>query len=321
MIQSLFELAAATLMLASAPHMPQASPMNGGRHEAPLKPAGAAMPAAAPTRVILLGTAAGPGGSAERAGIASLLVVAGKTYLIDAGAGVDRQLARAGFPERNVNTIFLTHLHDDHTAGLPGLLTFAYTLRTKGVLVLGPPNTDRLMQGVLSYMAPNAAIRAQEQQSQAPETLLKAKVIAEGKVFADGTVSVTAVRNTHYHFAMPSSTSGDASYSYRFETPDKVVVFTGDTGPSEAVEKLAKGADILVSEMITSADMANVPPDIATHMVRDHLSPSQVGMLAAKAGVGTLVLSHIRNVSEKDVAIIQSYFHGRIVVGRDLDGI
>lgn len=315
----------ATMILATALAM-ASQPVSGsvppGDAGADTQSAGqAASPAAKtaePTTLILLGTGAGPGAKVARAGIASLLRVAGKVYLVDAGDGVGRQLARVGVPERSINTIFLTHLHDDHTAGLPGLLTFAYTLRTKGVEVIGPPDTPQLMNGVLAFLQTNAEIRMAEQYAPPTATLIRARAVGEGEIFSDGTVTVTAVKNAHYHFAS-SPTSGHQSYSYRFKTPDKVIVFTGDTGPSKAVENLAKGADILVAEMISPADVARVPPDIAAHMVRDHLSPSQVGQLAANAKVGMLVLSHIQTVSEKDVAEIRKFFSGRIVVGADLD--
>lgn len=277
------------------------------------------LPTGGRTELVLLGTGGGPGAMVDRAGIASLVRVAGRPYLIDAGEGVARQLVRAGVPERSLGTVFLTHLHDDHTAGLPALLTFAYTLRTRGIAVYGPPDTSRLITGILAYMAVNADIRGAEQASVAPETVVRAKPVVEGIVFADEFVTVDAVRNAHYHFATAAGADRHDSYAYRFRTRDKVIVFTGDTGPSAAVERLAMGADILVAEMTSPADVARVPPDIAKHMIQDHLSPSQVGALAAKARVGTLVLSHIRSVSEQDLGEIRARYAGQIVVGKDLD--
>lgn len=307
-------LAALRTLFAGALALSIASPLAssakvGGKDLPPASTAGA-------TSLVLLGTAGGPGATAARAGIASLVRVGDKSYLVDAGIGVARQLARAGLAERDVRLIFLTHLHDDHTAGLPGLLTFAYTLRTRGVQVFGPPNTDRLIDGVLAYMAPNAKIRQAEQGGAPPATLILARPVREGVVYRDSAITVTAVENAHYHFASHAS---EASYAYKFQTPDKVIVFTGDTGPSAAVEKLAAGADVLVSEMTSNDVLTQVPLEIMKHMIQDHLSPSQVGMLAANANVKLLILSHIRSVSQQDVAQIRAHFRGRIIVGEDLD--
>jgi len=275
---------------------------------------------AAGTVVTLLGTGGGPGGKVGRAGIASLVTVGGTRYLIDAGEGVARQLARAGVPEPEVSTVFLTHLHDDHTAGLPALVTFAHTLRSKGMTLIGPPGTNHMLDGLLAFQGVNAEIRMAEQRGRLadPKTLFAAREVGTGLVFSDDRVKVTAVENTHYHIEDEAVSAGNRSYSYRFEMPDRTIVFTGDTGPSAAVEQLARGADTLVAEMVSASDIARVPPFVVEHMLQEHLTAAEVGKLAAKADVGMLVLSHIGTVDANDVAEIRRHFGGRIEVGEDL---
>lgn len=264
----------------------------------------------------LLGTAGGPGGHRHRSGIASLVDVADRRYLVDAGAGVARQLAHVGLAVGDIDVVFLTHLHDDHTAGLPALMTFRHTMRRGPLTLIGPPGTVALRDGVLAYMRTNTAIRGQEGRMVDPATLFEAHDVEPGVVYEGPDLSVSAVENSHY--ALTEFDSPQRSYSLRFDAPDRSIVFTGDTGESAAVENLARDADILVSEMVTDGDIAHVPPPVQAHMRAEHLSPSQVGRLAASAGVGMVVLSHYTDASPAELAEIRGEFAGEILAGEDL---
>jgi ribonuclease BN (tRNA processing enzyme) len=271
------------------------------------------------TTLTLLGTGGGPGGLASRAGIATLVTVEGRHYLVDAGDGVSRQLGAAGLSAREISAVFLTHLHDDHTAGLPGLMSFFYTTRGTNLQLIGPPGTNLLYQGVLAYLQANADIRSvQNRLPAAPAAMFHAEEVQPGLIFSDAQIKVTAVENSHYRLCAETFGNTQKSYSFKFVTPDKVIVFTGDTGDSEAVETLARKADILVSEMASPEEVASLPMQLRDHLLKEHLSPTQVGRLAGKAGVGMLLLSHIRKVSDADVAESHRYYSGHIVVGQDL---
>ena len=284
------------------------------------KQAAKTTPSKAGTVLTLLGTGGGPIPNAKRAGIASLVTVDDHHYLVDAGNSVTHQLAKVGLRAKDIPIVFITHLHDDHTAGLPALMSFAYTTRSKNMQIMGPPSTTEFMQGALAFLAANADIRMVEQSPHLsqPAEIISGKTIGTGLIFSDDKVRVSAIENTHFHLSKGSEPGSNKSYAYRFETNNKVIVFTGDTGPSEAVEILAEGADILVAEMV-SEEMANmVPADVYAHMVEEHLTATEVGKLAAKANVGTLVLSHIKNVTDQDLLEIRSQFNGKVVVGTDL---
>lgn len=278
-----------------------------------------ARPVSSDASIVLLGTSGGPIARPDRAGIATLLVLGGKSYLIDAGEGVVHQLGKAGLQAADVAVVFLTHLHDDHYAGLPGLASFAYTTRSQKLTVIGPRGTNALGAGVKAVMMPSARIRmAEGSLRRAPDDFLVTQEYAAGLALDDGNVRVTALPNTHFNLPATADTDGDQSYSLKFEGQGRTIVFTGDTGPSSELAIFAKGADVLVAEMASSEDMAAVPPFVRSHMEKEHLLPSEVGKLAAAAGVRMLVLSHVGDVREADLAIIRTQYSGKIVLGSDL---
>lgn len=287
-----------------------------GVQAAPGAPASQTGPAAS---ITLLGTGGGPGGRVERAGIATLLQVDGQNYLVDAGEGVSRQLVRAGISERAIDRVFLTHLHDDHYAGLPGLATFAFTLRRPHMQLFGPAGTRDLAGGIVSVMDSSARIRMAEGKFPGPpNAFLKATEFAAGTIYQDEKVRVSAIENTHFRLAAESVAARDKSYSLRFDFGGKSVVFTGDTGPSPTLETFARGADILVAEMVSADDRRSVPPSVLKHMDEEHLSPTEVGRLAQRAGVKMLVLSHVGIVDRAEVEEVRRNFDGQVVLGSDL---
>lgn len=279
----------------------------------------AAQPVREEASIVLLGTAGGPIARADRAGIATLLTIGGKKYLVDAGEGVVHQLGKAGLQASDIPTVLLTHLHDDHYAGLPGLASFAYTLRLPKMIVIGPKGTAALGDGVMSVLMPSARIRLVENHlPRWPAEFLATQEYAAGLVLDDGNVRVTALPNTHYNLPLAAGKDHDQSYSLKFEGQGRTIVFTGDTGPMAELPAFARDADVLVTEMASLEDRAAVPPMVRSHMDMEHLSPLEVGKLAAAAHAKMLVLSHIGIVTDADLAMIASVYSGKIVVGSDL---
>ena len=112
------------------------------------------------TRLITLGTSGGPPPRAHRAQSSNLLTVNGTHYVIDAGDGVARRLAKAGINVREIGIVFITHHHDDHTAGLGTLLSVAWDQqRTRPIDVYGPPRTEELVKAAVQYFSISAEIR------------------------------------------------------------------------------------------------------------------------------------------------------------------
>jgi len=263
------------------------------------------------TRLVTLGTGGGPASRAERAQSSNLLIVNGALYVVDAGPGITDRLMRARINFRDVDNFFITHAHDDHTGGLGELLTAQYILnRTKPVNIYGPLGTEILVKALMQALGVSSDIRV----SDGTRTVPIAKVFLGhdtkiGAMYQDSNVKVTAAENTHFNFPPGTPAYGKyKSYAYRFDTPDRVIVFTGDTGPSAAVTELAKGADVLVSEVTNSIEeykenqirtgrwQARTPEEQAAsirHMSEEHLTPEEVGKMAALAGVKTVVLTHL----------------------------
>jgi ribonuclease BN (tRNA processing enzyme) len=300
-------------------------------------------PAPAPvTRLITLGTAGGPRGSAERAQPANLILVRDTPYLVDAGNGVIRQLDLAGVPFTKIRYIFITHNHDDHNADWGTLMGRAWTSgQYEPMTVYGPRGTESMRTGFLRYFAPNAAAHHLEGAVNVPpeKVILARDIRGPGLVFEDANVRVTAVENCHYHFSKGSpGYEWQQSFALRFQTPDRAIVFSGDTGPCGSVlSDFAKGADVLVHEVIdlpaidsaqpARGDGANSRPGqreaLLRHLRTEHTSPEEVGRVAHEAGVKMVVLTHLvtggrGGQDEKYVAAVKQQYSGTVAVAHDL---
>src|SRR5690348_15840399 len=213
------------------------------------------------TRLITVGTAGGPVPRAGRAQSANLLIVNGTPYLIDAGDGTTRRLAKMRFNFRTLGTVFVTHGHNDHTGGLGMVLSSAWTAqRTAPVDVYGPPGTEALIKATIAYFGLDAEIRISDGSRTVPiDKEFFGHDVDPGVVYQDANIKVTAVETSHFHHHPGSPAYGrHKSYSYRFATPDRVIVSTGYTGASDAVTALANDADILVSVVFSVEDVMEV---------------------------------------------------------------
>lgn len=290
---------------------------------------------------ITLGTMGGPVPSPDRSQPSNALVHVGHVYLVDAGDGTVQQLSRAGILLPRVAGVFLSHLHADHTGGLSALLALRNQTNARDRLaVYGPPGTRELVAGMVASMQPAARVGygIPGQPWAPPADTVSVIEIADGETFTLDGMKVTAAQNSHYDFAAGSLEDRNyKSLSFRFDLPGRSIVYTGDTGPSVAVEKLARGADLLVSEMIdmggTMANVArnspNMPADarrqLEQHLSTHHLTPDAVGQLASRAGVKALVITHFA-AGTPDPARTRDYltqikmhYRGEVTLANDLD--
>ena len=296
------------------------------------------------TKVITLGTQGGPVPSTRRAQPANAVVVRGRIYLVDAGNGVVRQLVLAHLDYRRIDQIFITHNHDDHNADWGTLMGLQWTTgRTAPVDVYGPPGTESMLNGFLQFFEPNAQIRSAEvRRAHRPSELFRAHdIVKVGLVFHDDLVTVTAAEVCHFHFdpAAPPDGGPHKSFAFRFETPDRVVVFSGDTGRCPGLVDFARDADLLVHEVVSlplaetevrrlvAAQPGNVSSrvyqDLVRHMTEDHTTPEDIGKLAAAAGVKKVVLTHFVPGGDSDPANaytegVKAYYPGPVVAADDL---
>ncbi len=305
-------------------------------------PAGAqsgAAPALSGTTLITLGTGGGPLPRADRAQSSNLLIVNGTLYLIDAGGGVTRRIVQSGNDFRKVGKIFITHAHSDHTAGLATLLVSEWEYQHAESIDVYGSGVEALVKGAMDYLTPNAEIRWAEGKRRPMAGTFHGHDVEPGLVYQDANVKVTAVENTHFHFQPGTPPYGKyKSYSYRFETPGRVVFFTGDTGPTDAVVELAKGADLYVTETTSADDVidlfkkngawqAKTPAEqegFVRHMHEEHVTPEDIGKMAAKAGVKAVVMTHLgptinaNDDYQRYVDEAKKYYAGPIVLAKDL---
>jgi ribonuclease BN (tRNA processing enzyme) len=301
----------------------------------------AAQPSPQPpgVKLITLGTRGGPFPTADRAQSANLLVVNGTLYLIDAGGSVTHRIAQSGYDFRKIGKIFITHPHSDHTAGLATLLVSQWEYQRAEPTDIYGGGVEALVKGALAYLTPNAEIRWAEGKKRPMEAIFHGHDIAPGVIYKDANITVTAVENTHFNFQPGTPPYGKyKSFSYRIETPGRVFLFTGDTGPSDAMAALAKGADVLVTEVTVVDDVIALfrrsgawqaktedeQKGWIRHMEEEHVSPRYIGELAQKAGIKTVILTHLSpSIDPKDdyqrlADEVKKYFSGEVVIAKDL---
>ncbi len=277
--------------------------------------------AAAKMRIVLLGTAGGPTPKRTRAAPASVVVVDNTAYVVDCGNGVARQLVLAGVPLPTLRHVFVTHHHSDHNADYGTLLLLAWAggLHT-AVDTWGPPPLARITDLFFDMSAPDIDVRIADEGRPPLRPLVRAhEVTTGGVVVKDANVTVTCA--VVHHPMVPMA------FAYRFDGPDRSVVFSGDTTRSDALIRLARGADVLVHEvMYPDAYREAAAKDersIARHILESHTAVEDVSRIAAEAGVRTLVLSHF--VPDGDAAAerawlpaAKSHFAGEVILGKDL---
>ena len=269
------------------------------------------------TRVVLLGTGT-PNPDPHRMGPASAVISGDRVYIVDCGPGVVRRAAEAGIRMEQLTRLFVTHLHSDHTAGLPDLiLTPAVTGRLEPFEAYGPPGLRAMTVHILSAWKEDLAIRLHGLEPSVPQAyVVHAHDVAPGEIYRDAQVRVTA-------FAVPHG-SWRYAYGYRFQAADKSIVFSGDTTFSEEVARQAKGCDILVHEVYSQKGLEKRTPEWQRYHAAFHTSAVDVGRLAAAAQPKKLVLYHLLPMGESPdevLAEVRQNFHGEVIYGEDLQVI
>ena len=267
------------------------------------------------TVVVLLGTGT-PRPDPEASGPATAIVVGQRVFLVDAGPGVERRLAAAHLPIDGVTALFVTHLHSDHTLGYPDLIFTTWVMgRTKPLAAYGPHGLRAMTDHILAAWAEDIDVRTNGLEKRTPGGYrVDVHEISPGVVYDSAGVRVTA-------FAVEHGT-WRAAYGYRFDSPGRSVVISGDTKPSENLVRAAAGADVLVHEVYPAARMAAESPPWPTYMREFHTSDVELGQLAARIRPKLLILSHIirRGATDEELlAGVRKSFDGRVVVGHDLE--
>jgi ribonuclease BN (tRNA processing enzyme) len=264
-----------------------------------------------------------------RSGPATALVVNGTPYLVDFGPGVVRRMAAAydrgiaafGFAAANLTTVFLTHLHADHTAGYPDLILTPWILgRRRPLDVYGPKGLRAMTRHVLKAWEIDIEDRVTGiDRLPRGGCRVIAHEIAPGLIYADCNIRVTAFSGRH---------GGLAAFGFRFETADRVIVMSGDTAPTPSLAEHCESCDVLIHEVYSEGTFERISPKWQRYRRTHHTSSTQLAALATRVRPGLLVLYHRSNAGgaktlldgeERLLREIRRLYRGRIVAGHDLD--
>jgi ribonuclease BN (tRNA processing enzyme) len=248
-------------------------------------------------------------------------VVNGVPYLVDAGAGVVHRAHEAnlrgieGLVPRKLSTVFLTHLHTDHTVGLPDLIFTPWVLERETPLrVFGPDGTEDMLHHLSQAFHQDVEIRLNGlEPANRSGYRVEALDVESGVVFQDQNIRVIAFPVAH----------GDwpEAFGYRIETPDRTIVVSGDTAPTQAVVEQCGGCDILVHEVYSQAGFEKRTPEWQRYHRAFHTSAPDLGEIASKANPTVLILTHELlwgSTPEELVEEVRRAYSGFVVYGQDL---
>jgi ribonuclease Z len=283
------------------------------------------------TQIVMLGTGT-PIPDPDRTGPAVAIVVDTVAYLFDAGTGVVRRASAAGrngikaFAPRaplsqsqyspRFDRVFLTHLHSDHTLGLADVIFTPWIQGRRAPLdIYGPPGTSRLVTGILEGNAEDIAERTAASGGPSPEGWKSAvHEITEGPVFQDARITVTA-------FAVPHA-GWKYAFGYRIQTPDRLIVISGDARANPNIASQCGGCDVLIHEVYSDTGFAALPALRKVYHAQAHTSATQLGDIATQAKPKLLILYHQLFFGSTDDTLlgeVRSKFSGRVVSAKDLD--
>lgn len=275
--------------------------------------AAAAQPLA--TKIVMLGTGT-PRPNPERSGPATAIVVGDRAYLVDFGPGVVRRAAAAAekgiaaVEPARLSVAFVTHLHSDHTAGYPDLILSPWIFGRRQLDVYGPEGTEEMTQHILAAYRRDIEIRTTGLEHRGP-LVVHAHDVKPGVVYKDDRVTVTAFPVAHGQWKQ--------AFGYRFDTPDRSIVISGDTSPTQEIVKMCHGCDVLIHEgqmLAATAPMANW----AEYRAHYHTTSVQLADIASQAKPGLLIVYHIGASKDADLLNeIQRTYHGKVVISHDLD--
>ncbi|MFL4475656.1 MBL fold metallo-hydrolase [Paeniglutamicibacter sp. MACA_103] len=271
--------------------------------------------------LVLLGTGGGPTPKTERSAAANAIVVGDATYIIDAGNGIARQMAFARLPFDSIRAMGITHHHSDHNADAGTLLHLSWCANlAREVSTFGPAPWTGIWAAFLEYSSTDVETRkVDEGRPDFADLVTATDVVDPGTVYEDDRVRISAAWVNHPPIP---------ALAYRIDTEDRSYVISGDTTPCDSLIELAKGADVLVHEVM---HVPSIDPllrrsngaRLREHLINSHTSSTDVGNIAEQAGVGQLVLSHFvpgspAVLEETWLADARKGFDGKIVAGRDL---
>ncbi len=266
------------------------------------------------SKVILLGTGT-PNPEVDKSGPSVAITVDESVYIIDFGTGVVRRAAKAGIQVTKLTRAFLTHLHSDHTIGYPDLIfTPGVAGRTEPLEVYGPKGlTDMTRHIMAAYEVDiNERVLGLEP-AERFSYIVNTHEISEGHIYQDDFIEIEAFQVDHGSLE---------SYGYKFEAPDRTVVISGDTSPTQNLVDIAKGCDVLIHEVYSAVGLESRPEGWQKYHSTVHTSSHELAEIANLVKPGLLVMYHqlLWGQTEEDlISEVSEQYNGEVVSGHDLD--
>lgn len=279
-------------------------------------------------KIILLGTKGGPRLTTGSSWPSSSVVeFSGRPYLVDCGMGVTRQFVEAGYTLADIGSIFITHLHSDHCLELGPLMHTIWVSSPKREIgVFGPEGTTHIVDRFFEAMTYDIEMRMKDEKQKNPRGMFVCQEFSEGFVFKDDLIEVTSLRVEH-----PPLTE---TFALKFKSKNKSVVFSADTAYFPPLADFARGADVLIHEVmhregtIRMCDrLKHIKPDLYSHMIAGHTFGDDVGRIATDAGVGRLVVQHFTPSDDPQTGpaefeeLVRETWDGPLTIGSDLESI
>lgn len=266
--------------------------------------------------ITLLGTGS-PMVDPNRAGPSTLVKAGDQAFLVDCGRGALMRAAAVGVGAANIAALLLTHLHSDHITDLSDVITTRWvtTFVRTPLPIIGPPGTRAVVDATLAALAPDISYRIAHHADITEPPTVEVHEFTEGAVWDSDGVRITVAPTDHRPV--------EPTIAFRVEYQGNSVVLAGDTVPCATLDELARGADALVHTVIRKDLVALVPQQRLKDILDYHSSVEQAGATAARAGVGTLVLTHYvpplaPGQEDQWRALAATEFTGAIELGNDL---
>jgi len=272
-------------------------------------------------KLVLLGTGT-PFADPNKSGPSLSIVVNNTSYMVDCGPGVVRRAAQAkelGFPSleaSNLKTLFITHLHSDHTIGLADIiLTPAVLDRNAPITIFGPAGIKKMTENTKAAFKEDIDMRINGlEKGDAIAYQVNTNEIKEGEIYRDSNITVTAFNVKHGQW--------ENAFGFVFQTKDKKIVVSGDCTYSENLIKYAKDCDILVHEVYSDAGLKKRTQRWQDYHSAFHTSTYQVADIANKVKPKLLILNHQLTFGSTLQSVLDEVklkYSGVVVNGADLD--
>ena len=268
--------------------------------------------------ITLLGTGS-PIPDPNRAGPSTLVRTNGQTFLIDCGRGALQRMAAVGAGAAGLSALLLTHLHSDHVGELGDLLITrwitTFTPDPAPLPIIGPPGTAEMVEATLAAFRHDIGYRIAHHADLTEPPAVEVFEYTDGVVWDRDGVTIRVAPTDHRPVA--------PTIGFRIETGSESVVLAGDTVPCDTLDGLARGADALVHTVIRKDIIDHIPQQRIKDICDYHSSVQQAAATAARAGVGTRVMTHyvpalVPGQEDQWRALAASEFGGRIELGDDL---